>query len=50
LSTDKAKEILIIEGDVMVGKIITRLESFTPLEAVAPSQDPVKTGEPKEAK
>ena len=50
LSTDKAKEILIIEGDVMVGKIITRLESFTPLEAVAPSQDPDKKSEPKEEK
>jgi hypothetical protein len=50
LSTDKAKEILIIEGDIMVGKIITKLESFTPLKAVAPSQDPVKNGEPKEVK
>ena len=50
LSTDKAKEILIIEGDVLVGKIITRLESFTPLEAVAPSQDPDKKGDPTEVK
>jgi hypothetical protein len=50
LSTDKAKELLIIEGDVMVGKIITRLESFTPLEAVAPSQVPAKKGEPKEVR
>ena len=50
LSTDKAKEILIIEGDIMVGKIITRLESFTPLEAVAPSQVPVKKGGAKEVK
>ena len=50
LSTDKAKEILIIEGYVMVGKIITRLESFTPLEAVAPSLVPVKKGGPKEVK
>jgi hypothetical protein len=50
LSTDKAKEILIIEGDVLMGKIITKLESFTPLEAVAPNQDPVKKGEPNEVK
>jgi hypothetical protein len=50
LSTDKAKELLIIEGDVMVGKIITRLESFTPLEPVAPSQVPAKKGEPKEVR
>jgi hypothetical protein len=50
LSTDKAKELLIIEGDVMVGKIITRLESFTPLEPVAPSQVPAKKGKPKEVR
>lgn len=47
LSTDKAKEILIVEGDVLVGKIITKLESFTPLEDIAPSQVPVKKGEQK---
>ena len=50
LSTDKAKEILIIEGNILVGKIITRLESFTPLEAVAPSQDPAKKGGQKDVK
>jgi len=38
LSTDKAKEILIIEGDVFMGKVITRLESFEPLKATAPGK------------
>jgi hypothetical protein len=43
LSTDKAKEILIIEGDLFVGKIITRLESYEPSEVAAPSQVPDKS-------
>jgi len=42
LSTDKAKEILIIEGDVFMGKVITRLESFEPLKAIAAGQVPEK--------
>lgn len=42
LSTDKAKEILIIEGDVFMGKVITRLESFEPLKVTTPGQVPEK--------
>jgi hypothetical protein len=47
LSTDRAKEILIIEGDLFVGKIITRLESFDPLEAATPGQVPGKKDDQK---
>jgi hypothetical protein len=30
LSTDKAKELLVVEGDIPVGTIVTKLESFEP--------------------
>jgi hypothetical protein len=50
LSTDKAKEILIIEGDLFVGKVITKLESFEPPEATAPSKVLEKNDAQKEVK